>query len=75
VPGALTAQSVLVDDVEEVVGTLAGAAAGVEPVSLEPDGVEDDVEPSLDEDPSLDAPLEVVGEAVLLDEESRESVR
>jgi hypothetical protein len=71
----LTDQSVLVDDVEDVVGALAGAVAAVEPVSLEPDGVDDDVELSLDEDPSLDAPLEALGEAVLLDEESRESVR
>jgi hypothetical protein len=63
---------VLVEVVDVVVGAAAGAAVVDEPVSLEP---EDEDEPSLDEDPSVDAALEALGEAVLLDDESRESVR
>jgi hypothetical protein len=78
VPGARTDQSLLlVLVVDVVVGALAGAGAAVEPESLEPDDDEDveEAEPSLDEVPSVDAPLEAPDEAVLLDEESRESVR
>jgi hypothetical protein len=75
-PGARTDQSVLllVLVVDVVVGVLAGAGAAVEPVSLEPDD-DEETEPSLDEVPSVDAPVEAPDEAVLLDEESRESVR
>ena len=73
--GGVRDQSVLLLDVEVDVlaGVAAGAAGAAEPWSLEPDVVE--AEPSFDEGPSVEPPLEAAGAAVLLEDESRESVR
>jgi hypothetical protein len=60
-------------EVEVLAGVAAGAAVAAELLSPEPDVVV--AEPSFDDDPSVEPLLEAAGAAVLLEDESRESVR